>query len=114
MGLYRCLWPDGDVSFVMAKDKDDALFLLDEFGGAGEEMLTEVGCGDFMVTFTPTCEEEEDGEEGEYGWALSESGERTIGEDGPLDWELAKKCWAASNAPSDDDDDDDDEKEEEN
>jgi hypothetical protein len=115
MGLYRCLWPNGEVSFVVAKDESDAILHLDEFGEADEEMLSEVEDGDFMVTFAASRDEvDEKTGEREYDWVLSETGERTTDEDGPLDWDLAKECWAAKEswaASADDDDDDDDEEE---
>jgi hypothetical protein len=49
MMIYRCDWPNGDVSFVLAEDEVDALFRLDEIGGAEEHMLTEQP--EFMIDF---------------------------------------------------------------
>lgn len=115
MGLYRCMWPNGEVSFVMAGDKDDAVILLDEFGEAGREMLSKIENGDFMVTFAPTHDEETEGVSApssrrEYDWVLSETGDRTTGEDGPLDWNLAEECWAARSALDEDEDEEEESK----
>lgn len=40
--LFRCDWPNGDVSFVLANDEDDAICELDEVAAAERSMLTEV------------------------------------------------------------------------
>ena len=40
--LFRCDWPNGDVSFVLAENENEAIFELDEVGAAEEAMLTEV------------------------------------------------------------------------
>lgn len=40
--LFRCDWPNRDVSFVLADDEDDAIFELDEVASADRSMLTEV------------------------------------------------------------------------
>jgi hypothetical protein len=49
MPLYLCRWPNGDLSAVQSKDKDDAIWLLDEVGSASPEYLTR--CPNFMVHF---------------------------------------------------------------
>ncbi len=49
MRLFRCDWPNGDVSFVLANDEDDAIFELDEVAAADRRMLTEVDT--FQVHF---------------------------------------------------------------
>lgn len=40
--LFRCDWPNGDVSFVLAEDEEDAIFKLDEVAAAESSMLVEV------------------------------------------------------------------------
>lgn len=50
MKLYRCNWPNGDISIVLARDKLDAAFRLDEFGDARAEYIREIK--QFMVDFT--------------------------------------------------------------
>lgn len=40
--FFRCDWPNGDVSFVLAHDESDAIFELDEVAAAERSMLTEV------------------------------------------------------------------------
>lgn len=52
--LYRCAWPNGSVSVVLARDKDEAVFLLDEWGSAEPEWLTVLDT--FMVDFEPDRE----------------------------------------------------------
>jgi hypothetical protein len=47
--LFRCDWPNGNVSFVLARSHLDAIWELDEVDGAEEEMLTEVDT--FQVHF---------------------------------------------------------------
>jgi hypothetical protein len=49
MPLYLCRWPNGDLSAVQSKDKDDAIWLLDEVGSARPAYLSR--CSDFMVHF---------------------------------------------------------------
>ena len=39
MPLYRCNWPNGETSFVLAGDEQDAIAKLDEFDAATPEML---------------------------------------------------------------------------
>lgn len=59
MKLYRCAWPNGDVSFVRALDKADAVRILDEIASADDDMLTVVTePSDFFVSFTP-CDDPE-------------------------------------------------------
>jgi hypothetical protein len=48
MPLYRCDWPNGEVSIVLARSRRDAVDTLDELGGASLDMLDEID--DFMVT----------------------------------------------------------------
>ena len=45
MKLYVCSWPNGDVSFVYAGNKGDAVFELDEVGGAAPAMLRQAAPG---------------------------------------------------------------------
>jgi hypothetical protein len=49
MKLYKCAWPNGDVSVVLARDKLDALVRLDEWGDAAMNMVTEIRV--FMADF---------------------------------------------------------------
>ncbi|MFZ0519976.1 MAG: hypothetical protein WAL95_03070 [Candidatus Acidiferrales bacterium] len=49
MPVFMCRWQNGDVSFAAATRKSDAIELLDEVGGASEDMLTEVE--NFMAHF---------------------------------------------------------------
>ena len=49
MHLYRCSWPNGDVSFVLARSIDDAILRLDEFDGAERWMIERVS--EFLVDF---------------------------------------------------------------
>jgi hypothetical protein len=49
MSVYMCRWENGEVSFVSAKSKKDACFLLDEFGDAELQDVHLVK--DFMVSF---------------------------------------------------------------
>lgn len=78
--LFRCDWPNGDVSFVLAKDEDEAIFQLDEVGAAEESMLTEVFT--FQIHLALRRKKggaSASGEEGESGWgfALEGFGEMT-------------------------------------
>jgi hypothetical protein len=50
MPVYLCRWENGDFSVVQAKNKMDAIQLLDEVGGASERNLTALR--DFMVHFS--------------------------------------------------------------
>lgn len=100
MKLYRCLWPNGDVSVVLARNKTDAIFELDEVGGATPSYLEEI-VDTFMVHFVPV-QGRPDGDDDPGGrWALEGFGELTCDESGPLAWELAdaglvaKAKWAA-------------------
>ena len=52
MSVYMCRWENGEVSFVSAKSKKDACFLLDEFGDAELQDVHLVK--DFMVSFRLT------------------------------------------------------------
>lgn len=49
MKLYKCSWPNGSFSFVLARDKLDAIELLDEWDSADIAWLKEVKS--FMVDF---------------------------------------------------------------
>jgi hypothetical protein len=49
MPLFMCRWPNGDVSFVSARDREDAVIALDEFDNAELADLRPVR--DFMVDF---------------------------------------------------------------
>ena len=47
MPMYMCRWPNGDVSFVTAKDRMTAVMMLDEVGSTTEGQLMPVK--DFML-----------------------------------------------------------------
>ena len=49
MPVYMCRWPNGDLSFVAAKDKATAIMMLDEWGNAELAELHPVQ--DFMADF---------------------------------------------------------------
>jgi hypothetical protein len=49
MPVYMCRWENGEVSFVSAKSKKDACFLLDEFAAVEPDDLHPVN--DFMLSF---------------------------------------------------------------
>jgi hypothetical protein len=44
-----CRWPNADLSFVSARNKEDAIVMLDEFGNAEQAELRQIQ--DFMVDF---------------------------------------------------------------
>jgi hypothetical protein len=50
MPIYMCRWENGDISFVSATSKNDAILALDEVGAATAEMLCAVN--QFMVHLT--------------------------------------------------------------
>jgi hypothetical protein len=50
MPVYMCRWHSGDVSFVWASNKDDAIFKLDEQGNA--ETCPLIVVPDFMIHLT--------------------------------------------------------------
>jgi uncharacterized protein YciU (UPF0263 family) len=52
MPVYMCRWENGEVSFVSAKSKKDACFLLDEFAEVEPDDLHPVS--DFMLSFRLT------------------------------------------------------------
>jgi len=43
--VYMIAWPNGDRSIVIAKSREDAVFVLDEQGGATEAELVEAEIG---------------------------------------------------------------------
>jgi len=49
MPVYMCRWPNGDLSFVSARDKATAIMMLDEWGNAELAELRPVR--DFMADF---------------------------------------------------------------
>lgn len=51
MPLYKCEWPNGDVSFVLARDVDGAIERLDELGEAEPPMLTKLS--EFLIDLSP-------------------------------------------------------------
>lgn len=50
MPIYMCRWHSGDISFVSASNKEDAIFKLDELGNAETCPLIKVP--DFMIHLT--------------------------------------------------------------
>lgn len=66
--LFRYDWPNGDVSFVLAKSVSDAIRELDEVDSADEHMLTEVDA--FQVHFALAGRKR--------GFKLEGFGERTL------------------------------------
>jgi hypothetical protein len=68
MPTYMCRWPNGDVSFVVAADKEEAASIgrLDEFGPVEDWMLTPVPdffMMDFRLKEDGSLELEQIGEE---------------------------------------------------
>jgi hypothetical protein len=53
-----CRWPNGDLSFVSARSKEDAIIMLDEWGNAELAELKQIQ--DFMVDFRLTDDGELD------------------------------------------------------
>jgi hypothetical protein len=49
MPVFMCRWPNGDVSFVSARNREDAIIALDELDNAELAELRQVR--DFMVDF---------------------------------------------------------------
>src|SRR5882724_1439212 len=52
MPIFMCRWPNGDLSFVSARNKEDAIVMLDEWDNAELAELRRVQ--DFMVDFRLT------------------------------------------------------------
>ena len=52
MPIFMCRWPNGDLSFVSSRSREDAIVLLDEWGNAEEAELRRVQ--DFIVDFRLT------------------------------------------------------------
>ncbi len=93
MPLYRCEWPNGDVSFVLADNVEDAVVKLDEWGEATPRMIRRVQ--QFMIDLTPRREvlhkrdallrSGQEDDQAEPTWELGELGECMIpGEPGGL------------------------------
>lgn len=87
MKLFRCRWPIGEVTFVYARDKNDAVFKLDEFGEADPKWVTPVSS--FMVNFSPKRVTAEEESEYDYDWELAEMCEGTSEETFPS----AEQCY---------------------
>lgn len=64
-GLYLCRWPNGDFSIVKARNKREAILLLDELGPAELSFLLplQVGMFDFGLTDDGEIQLKEIGEE---------------------------------------------------
>lgn len=94
MPLYRCDWPNGDVSWVLAKSVAAAIEELDEAGDADESFLTPVKSFSIHLALTENaqdcpvrgCDDEsdlpEDYQEAEarlhrVGWIAEALGDRT-------------------------------------
>ena len=54
MKLFFCKWPNGQVSIVHARNKQDAVDVLDELDGVEPGWLEEYR-GPFFVTFSPAA-----------------------------------------------------------
>ena len=52
MPVFMCRWPNGDLSFVSARNREDAIITLDELDNAEIAELRQVR--DFMVDFRLT------------------------------------------------------------
>ena len=52
MPMFMCRWPNGDLSFLSARNKEDAVVMLDEFDNAELADLRQIR--DFMVDFRLT------------------------------------------------------------
>jgi hypothetical protein len=52
MPIFMCRWPNGDVSFLSARNKEDAIIMLDEWDKAELAELRQIR--DFMVDFRLT------------------------------------------------------------
>lgn len=52
MPVFMCRWPNGDLSFVSARNKEDAIVMLDEWDNADLAEVRQVQ--HFMVDFTLT------------------------------------------------------------
>jgi hypothetical protein len=54
--MFMCRWPNGDLSFVSSQNKEEAIVMLDEWGGAEVAELRQVQ--DVMLDFSLTDEGE--------------------------------------------------------
>jgi hypothetical protein len=54
MSMFMCRWPNGDLSFVHAPSKEEAIIALDEWDNAELAEITRVS--DFMVDFRLNAE----------------------------------------------------------
>lgn len=95
--LYRCAWPNGDVSLVYAGNIEDAIWLLDEVAEALPEMITEVREALILNLAAaewvgPTEELDDDADAGDFHcpWVLESTNELALAHDGPLAMELAR------------------------
>ena len=70
MPIFLCRWPNGDVSIVSARNKDDAIVALDEFDNADHGYISELK-EQFLVDFRLN----DDGQ-----LELNEFGESTLNE----------------------------------
>lgn len=90
MPLFKCEWPNGDVSFVLARDIDNAIEQLDEFDTAEPHMITKVR--EFMLDLRPNRKALEanerarkEGRDTEVSpWELSELGECMLEPEGSV------------------------------
>jgi hypothetical protein len=56
MSIFMCRWPNGDLSFVQAPSKEDAIIALDEWDNAELAEITRIS--EFMVDFRLSAEGE--------------------------------------------------------
>lgn len=70
MPIFLCRWPNGDVSIVSARNKDDAIEVLDEFDNADYAYISELK-EQFLVNFRLNDDDQLE---------LNEFGESTLNE----------------------------------
>jgi stress response protein YsnF len=68
MSIFMCRWPNGDLSYVHAPSKEDAIIALDQWDNAELAEITRVS--DFMVDFRLNSEGELELQE--FGEALND------------------------------------------
>lgn len=89
MKLYRCLWPNGDVSLVTAKNKLEAIDALDEVGSAAPDDL-DVVRWPLAIHLEPTIIDDGEGKDcGTWELGAEAFNEWAIDRHGPLSSDLA-------------------------
>jgi hypothetical protein len=95
MSIFMCRWPNGDLPFVHAPSKEDAIIALDEWDNAELAEITRVS--DFMVYFRLNADGELELQD--FGEALREHIEEKAF---PLLTEARRAAWADGDEPSED------------